>query len=159
MFSFFLLSCWHLFLALPLLYLCPLIVITACKEARIGEINKLSLRKKSNNPECSWGRFRQEFGNQREREGYKYFWDLRSSVMEERILGLSANLSGNVMTLWWQQDQKEAAGVMDCFPLSAVSAADCLARGRDERSAKQSHGGSMPSTTAVTPGLFLLILS
>lgn len=42
----FLLSCWHLFLALPLLYLYPLIVITACKEARIGEINKIKKKKK-----------------------------------------------------------------------------------------------------------------
>lgn len=66
--SCFLLSCWHLFLALPLLYLYPLIVITACQEARIGEINKMLKKTKNknqpkhNNPECSLGQFRQGFG-------------------------------------------------------------------------------------------------
>lgn len=79
--------------------------------------------------------------------------------MEERIWGLAANLSGNVMTLWWQQDQKEAAGVVDSCPLSAACAPGCLARGRGERSAKQSLGGSMPSTTAVAPGFFPVVFS
>lgn len=79
--------------------------------------------------------------------------------MEEGIRGLAANLSGNVMTLWWQQDQKDTAGVVDSCPLSAACAAGCLARGRGERSAKQSRGGSMPSTIAVAPGLFFVVFS
>lgn len=79
--------------------------------------------------------------------------------MEERIQGLAANLSGNVMTLWWQQDQKEAAGVVDSCPLSAACAAGCLARGRGKRSAKQSHGGSMPGTKAVATGFFPVVFS
>lgn len=80
-------------------------------------------------------------------------------MMEERIRGLAANLSGNVMTLWWQQDQKEAAGVVDSCPLSAACAAGWLARGRGKRSVKQSCSGSMPSTTAVAQGFFPMLFS
>lgn len=32
------------------------------------------------------------------------------------------------MTLWWQQEQKEAAGAVDSCPQSALCAAGCLAR-------------------------------
>lgn len=77
--------------------------------------------------------------------------------MEERLWGLAANLSGNIMTLWWQQDQKEAAGVVDSCPLSAMCAAVYLTRGRGERPGKQSHSGSLPSTIAVAPGFFLVL--
>lgn len=63
------------------------------------------------------------------------------------------------MTLWWQQEQKEAAGAVDSCPQSALCAAGCLARGRGERSVEQSPGGSMPSTTAIAPGLFPMAFS
>lgn len=44
-------------------------------------------------------------------------------MVEKRIQGLAAHLSGNVVTLWWQQGQKEAAGAADSRPLSAACAA------------------------------------
>lgn len=63
------------------------------------------------------------------------------------------------MTLWWQQDQKEAAGVVDSCPLSAMCAVVCLTGGRGKRLGKQSRGGSMPSTIAVAPGFFPALFS
>lgn len=61
------------------------------------------------------------------------------------------------MTLWWQQEQKEAAGAVDSCPRSAVCADGCVARGRGKRSAEQSPGGSMPRTIAT--GLFPTVFS
>lgn len=77
--------------------------------------------------------------------------------MELGIWGLAANLSGNVMTLWWQQEQKGAAGAVDSCPGSALCAHGALVRGRGERSVEQSPGGSMPSSTA--PGLLPMVFS
>lgn len=154
--SCFLLSCWHLFLAEALLYLHPLIVITACKEARIGETNKWSGKKKKQ-PRMFLGKVQagvwkyverraQIFlGLEEQNDGGKDSGACCSSVRTFCDVVVAARPEGSS----WSRGLSPFERRVCCW----------LARGRGERSAKRSRGASLPSTTAVAPAFFPLVFS
>lgn len=157
--SCFLLSCWHLFLAVALLYLCPLIVITACKEARIGEINKLSEKRKptQNQPRMFLGKVQTGVWKYRGRRvqifmgfkeqngGGKDSGACCSSVRKCCDIVVAARPEGSSWSCRLSPFERRVC----CW----------LTRGRGKRSVKQSRGGSLPSTTAFAPGFFPLVFS